>query len=146
MGKFSNEKKIKNEGPDQLNRLVQGAVIEGNITTSTSLRLDGTVKGNLKCEGKLVLGAEGRVEGEIHSVNAEIEGKIIGDLYVSELLYLKNTSVIEGNIVTPKIIIENGAAFNGNCTMSKNQSFTSNEEIAAEKTQIETPTDSDVVY
>lgn len=146
MGKFNNEKKTKTEGPDHLNRLVQGAEIEGNISTSTSLRIDGKIKGNLKCSGKLVLGLEGEIFGEINCVEAEIEGKINGDIYVAELLYLRASSIIDGNIITPKLIIENGATFNGNCSMKKEQEKLTENNKVDKKNQQEKTVSNDLVY
>ena len=145
MGRLNNEKKTKSEGPDQLNRLVQGAELTGNIVTSTSIRIDGLIKGNVNCGGKLVLGLMGEIIGEINCLEAEIEGRIEGNLNISELLYLRASSRIQGNIFTTKLIIENGADFNGLCTMEKNSTM-ENQPKREEKLVEEENSKSDIVY
>ncbi|MEO9257554.1 MAG: polymer-forming cytoskeletal protein [Crocinitomicaceae bacterium] len=145
MGRLNNEKKTKSEGPDQLNRLVQGTELTGNITTSNSIRIDGIIKGNVNCGGKLVLGLMGEIIGEVTSSEAEIEGRIEGNLSISELLYLRASSRINGNITSSKLIIENGATFNGLCTMDKTK-VTEVQPKIDEKLVEELNGKSDIVY
>jgi cytoskeletal protein CcmA (bactofilin family) len=146
MGRFNNEKKTKNEGPDQLNRLVQGAELTGNISTSTSIRIDGTIKGNINCGGKLVLGLMGEIIGEVTCSEAEIEGRIEGNLIISDLLYLKASSRIQGDILTPKLIIEDGANFNGSCTMDKTKTSEIQPKKEEKLIEEEEKSQSDIVY
>jgi cytoskeletal protein CcmA (bactofilin family) len=143
MAAFSNDKKAKNIGPDQLNRLVNGTVLSGNINTPTSFRIDGYVEGNVQCGGKLVLGTEGEIKGNLSCVDAEIEGTITGDLFIQNLLFLRASSVINGNIKTTKLVIENGAAFNGNCKMHTD---VLNEKNKFETSSIQEEEKSDLVY
>jgi len=145
MGIMNKDKKTKSEGPDQLNRLVQGTELTGNITTSNSIRIDGIVKGNVNCGGKLVLGLMGEIIGEVVCSEAEIEGRIEGNLTVSELLYLRASSRIHGNISTSKLIIENGADFNGLCSMIKTK-VTEVQPKIEEKLAGELGEKSDIVY
>ncbi len=114
----SQKEKLITDGPDKLNRIVDGAVIKGDITVVTSIRIDGQIEGNINCAAKLVLGESGKIVGNISSQQAEIEGYIEGELNVSERLVLKNTARILGNITTASIIIEEGAVFEGVCKMS----------------------------
>ena len=69
----------------------------------------------------MVIGSSGSVEGEIICQNADIEGTITGTLKVDELLSLKSTAKIIGDIITSKLAIESGAEFSGTCNMSGNQ-------------------------
>jgi cytoskeletal protein CcmA (bactofilin family) len=71
---------------DQLNKIVENTSITGDIDSLTNMRVDGKIKGTLKVKGKLVLGTNGSVEGEIMCENAEIEGKITGNIQVTGLL------------------------------------------------------------
>jgi cytoskeletal protein CcmA (bactofilin family) len=103
--------------PDQLNRVVEGTSIKGDVKTDSNFRLDGMLNGTLNASGKLVIGVTGKVEGEIICGNADVEGEINGDIKVDGILVLKSTARINGNIVAGKIAVENGAEFNGNCTM-----------------------------
>jgi cytoskeletal protein CcmA (bactofilin family) len=65
----------------------------------------------------VALGPQSHVQGNIIAQNADIEGEVKGKLEVSELLVLKATAVINGDIVTGKMVVEPGAVFNGTCKM-----------------------------
>ncbi len=106
----------KKEAP-KINLIGLGSVITGELNCNGDLRIDGTVNGDLKCSGKLIMGPEAKITGNINAKNAEIFCSIKGNLIVEELLILKSTALIKGNITTPKLSIEPGAIFNGYCTM-----------------------------
>lgn len=91
--------------------------IEGDIVSTGDIRIDGTLKGSIQVKGKLVVGASGVIEGEIHCQNADISGTIKGKIFVSELLALKATAKLTGDIVTGRLSIEPGASFSGSCSM-----------------------------
>jgi cytoskeletal protein CcmA (bactofilin family) len=95
----------------------KGTVLEGNIETLGNLRIEGKAIGNVKSKSKIALGDSSIVEGNIIAQNAEIAGEVKGTLEVSDLLILKSGSVIHGDIITNRIIIESGASFNGQCKM-----------------------------
>jgi cytoskeletal protein CcmA (bactofilin family) len=105
-------------GPDMaINRIVEGTTIEGEIKCESNIRIDGTFTGNLNTKGRLVIGPAGRIEGNIHCQNAEIEGWVKGKVMVQQLLSLKNSAKVEGDIFTDKLTIEPGANFTGACNM-----------------------------
>lgn len=106
--------------PDRLNRIVEGTSIQGEISSESNIRIDGHVKGIITTKGRLVIGVTGSVEGEIICQNAEVEGVINGTLKVDDLLSLKSTAKINGDIITSKLAIESGAEFTGTCNMSGN--------------------------
>ncbi len=108
--------------PNALNSLVKGTVIEGNIVAESDIRIDGTIKGNLICNAKVIIGPTGYIEGEIKCVNAIIEGKFEGTLRVSELLHVKETADVNGDIKTNKLMVQPGALFNVACNMTENKS------------------------
>lgn len=103
----------------EFNKIVAGTHIKGEIETNGDIRIDGTVLGTLKCKGKIVLGSTGKIEGEISCKNAEIQGIIKAHIQVDELLSLKNTAQVEGDILTNKIAIEPGAKISGSINMDK---------------------------
>lgn len=117
MFKGSNAKTETVNSPDRLNRLVEGTSVRGDIKTDSNFRLDGELIGTINSLGKLVVGPNGRIEGEISCGNADIEGEVVGNIKVDGLLLLKSTARFTGNIIAQKIGIENGAEFNGNCHM-----------------------------
>ena len=95
----------------------KGTVIEGNIETTGTIRIEGQVTGNVTSKSKVVLGPHSSVLGDILALNADIEGEVKGNLEIGELLTLKSTSVTEGDIQTSKLVVEPGASFNGKCSM-----------------------------
>ncbi len=103
--------------PDKLNRIVEGTVIEGQIKSGSNIRIDGSLKGTVTTKGRVVIGAKGYVEGEVICQNADIEGELIGKITVNQLLSLKATAKLQGDITTNKLAIEPGAAFSGSCSM-----------------------------
>lgn len=100
-----------------INLIGNGTSITGNITSNGDVRIDGTLKGNISISGKLVVGSSGNIEGNVICQNADISGKIQGKVTVTELLSLKATSKLLGDIVTGKITIEPNATFTGTCNM-----------------------------
>ncbi len=103
--------------PDKLNRIVEGTVIEGEIRSESSIRIDGKVLGATTTKGKLVVGVSGIIDGEVVCQNADIEGTITGRIICTELLTLKSTAKVTGDINTTKLAVEPGAVFNGQCNM-----------------------------
>ncbi len=97
--------------------IAKSAALDGNLETAGNLRIEGKISGNIRCKAKVAMGESSYVEGNITTQNAEIAGKIKGLLEVADLLILKPTAVIDGDIVAGKIMIETGAIFNGTCKM-----------------------------
>ena len=108
--------KTNNEQPS-VNIVGAGTKIEGDITTNGDMRIDGSLIGSINVKGKLVVGPTGSVEGEIICQNADISGLVKGKIGVSELLSLKASSKLNGDIITNKIAVEPGATFSGSCSM-----------------------------
>lgn len=105
-----------------LNSLVQGTVVEGSVKSESDIRVDGTIKGKLFCDAKVIIGPTGYVEGEIKCKNAVIEGRFNGMLQVSELLNVRESATVEGEVSTNKLIVQSGATFNVNCNMGSSGS------------------------
>lgn len=111
------QKRVAEEISNSSNVIGKGTVLEGNIETYGNIRIEGKVIGNVKSKSKIALGANSHIEGNIISQNADIEGEVKGKLEISELLVLKATAVIMGDISTGKLVVEPGAVFNGSCKM-----------------------------
>jgi len=104
--------------PDMgINRIVEGTSIEGDIKCESNIRIDGSFVGNLSTKGRLVVGPTGRIEGTVTCQNAEIEGLVKGKVYVQQLLSLKGSAKVEGDIFTDKLAVEPGSSFTGACNM-----------------------------
>lgn len=100
-----------------INLIGNGTSITGDIQSSGDVRIDGVLNGNITLNGRLVVGAHGKIEGNVICQNADISGEIKGKVQVAEMLALKNSAKILGDIVTGKISIEPGAVFTGTCNM-----------------------------
>ena len=100
-----------------INLIGAGTVIEGDIRSNGDIRIDGTVYGHVISKAKVVIGATGVVEGDVNSQNSDVSVTIKGKTVVSELLFLKATSKVIGDIVTGKLVVEVGATFTGSCNM-----------------------------
>jgi cytoskeletal protein CcmA (bactofilin family) len=94
-----------------------GTSMKGDITSNGDLRIDGNLVGNIHCSAKVVIGANGVVQGDINGQQADIMGKVTGTINVKDLLYLKGGSVLNGNIKAAKLQVEPSATFNGECHM-----------------------------
>ncbi len=99
------------------NTLTAGTSVEGTINANNDIRIDGNLTGTLNCKGRVIIGTQGSINGDINCQNAIIEGKFSGKLKVSEILTVKESANIEGEIETGKLNIQPGAVFNGNCSM-----------------------------
>ena len=104
-------------GSQSNNSLVNGTRIEGSIYTESDIRIDGKVVGTVNSKGKVVIGPTGQIDGDIQCRNAVIEGKFSGTLVVSELLQVKESAVIEGDVSTAKLLVHAGSTFNVTCRM-----------------------------
>ena len=96
-----------------------GTSLKGDITSNGDLRIDGTLVGNIHCTAKVVIGANGVVEGDISGQQADIMGKVTGTIKVKDLLQLKSSCAVNGNLYAAKLQIEPSASFNGQCHMTE---------------------------
>jgi cytoskeletal protein CcmA (bactofilin family) len=114
-----NNSMAKNAASDSqsVNLIGAGTSIEGDITTNGDMRIDGSLTGTINVKGKLVIGVSWAVEGEIICQNADISGTMKGKIGVAELLSLKASAKLTGDIITNKIAVEPGATFSGTCSM-----------------------------
>ncbi len=97
-----------------------GTTITGDMESNGDIRIDGILRGNLKGKAKIIIGAEGIVEGNIEGLQADIMGRVTGTIKVQELLFLHGKTQVNGDIYAGKLQIEPTAVFNGNCHMGAN--------------------------
>ena len=102
---------------ETINTIGAGTIVTGDIQSKGDIRLDGILKGSVNTSGKVVLGKEGIIEGDVICNSADISGTIKAKITVSQLLSLKATAKLNGEIITNKLSIEPGAAFTGSCSM-----------------------------
>ena len=114
----------------EINVIAKNTIIVGEIKSDGDFRIDGTLEGNLTIKGKVIIGAAGVIKGNIEAPNADIEGRVSGQLKVIKTLTVKATANISGDVVVGKLSIEPGATFNATCVM---KGFTKEENTADEK-------------
>ena len=101
----------------ELNFLGGGTVVEGTIKTDNSVRVDGKLKGKLICKNTLTVGLNGEIDGEVQAKNAIVGGKIKGKVTIVEKLVLESKSILIGELKASKLIIDEGAVFDGTSDM-----------------------------
>lgn len=115
---FSKDDKKTKEEISQISNLIgQETSLEGSIQSSGNIRVEGKIFGDAVAKEKFVMGAEAYVSGNVRARTAEVAGKVKGNIEISELLILKETGIIEGDILTNQLVVEPGATFNGACKM-----------------------------
>lgn len=111
---FSDNKKPKEtlDYSKNQNKISEGTLITGDLVSKGGFRIEGKIEGNVKTEGRIVVGATGSIIGTLTCESAEFEGSFSGNLDVSDTLTLKPTAKIEGEVVIGKLVVESGASFN----------------------------------
>ena len=103
--------------PPQINLIAEGTEVEGTLKASDDLRVSGVIVGTLHVDGKAILAEEGKLDGDLHATDADIAGTVEGNLHISGRLVVKGTAHIKGTIRTKRLIVEEGAEFDGQCEM-----------------------------
>lgn len=117
---FNEKKGITTTQVGDRNTIAKNTSLVGDIDSDGDFRVDGKIDGTIKTTGRVVIGKEGIVTGTIDCANADIEGTFSGHLIVDQVLSLKETAVINGEVTLGKLSVEPGAAFNATCTMKGN--------------------------
>ena len=114
-----NKKKVKSttSSTTAQNRIVQGTKIVGFVVSDGGFRVDGEIEGDITTQGKVVVGVTGKVKGTLTCDNADIEGVFEGKLIVKEILSLRSTANLQGDVFIGKLAVEPGATFNATCKM-----------------------------
>lgn len=107
-----------NVGPEgNLSLLGPGVHLVGELMSTGVMRIEGRVNGTVICKSRLVVGANGRIEGNIDAQNATIEGEVHGRVIVRDLLDIQASGKIYGDIVCEKFTMQAGGLFTGTCKM-----------------------------
>jgi len=132
---FSKNKKEMQEVEinNSSNIIGKGTSLEGNLTTPGNIRIEGKLVGSVTTKSKLVLGNTSWVKGNIWAQTAEIGGEVHGTIEVGGLLILRPTAVVQGDIITNKLVFEEGAKFNGKCKMSPSEQVINTKEASTWK-------------
>jgi cytoskeletal protein CcmA (bactofilin family) len=121
MGMFDNRKGVKPARTDTnhfTTSIGEECIFEGNISTSSSTRIDGTLRGGISGENSIIVGEQGMIAGEVKASEVVVYGKIEG-IIESEKLEIKSTGVVTGDIFVDIMVVEAGGIYNGRCTMNE---------------------------
>ncbi len=130
---FNEKKGIPNQLGER-NIIAKNTSVVGDISSDGDFRVDGKIEGTIKTSGRVVIGQEGVVTGTIDCTNADVEGTFSGKLIVDQVLSLKSTANISGEVTLGKLSVEPGAAFNATCTMKGTVKVMQNEGKENKKT------------
>ncbi len=103
----------------QINMIGEGTVVEGTLKAQSDIRIRGSVVGKIRVEGKAIIAQEGDVNGDLVATNADISGSVQGLIQISDTLVLKSTARVNADIKTARLVVEEGAVFDGKCEMGQ---------------------------
>lgn len=95
----------------------QGSEFEGKLSFRDTVRIDGRFRGEIASENTLIVGESGEIEATIRSNTVAISGHVTGDVSAATKVVLHKTAVVNGNVKTPSVVIEEGAVLNGQLEM-----------------------------
>ncbi len=128
---------MKNEPSAGINLIGLGTVLEGKLRSPGDIQIDGKVVGEITALQNISVGASGDVEGNINARNITIGGKIKGTIVAHEKLMFQNKAVVRGDIRAAKLVIDEGALFDGNCAMGEAKQMPSVVELKPEPRRAE---------
>lgn len=102
-----------------INIINEGTLIKGDIVANGDIRIDGELIGNIDAKGRLVIGPNGKVDGKINCNNVEVSGYVKGKVKVLEMLTMKSSAKIHGDVIAGKLSVEPGSMFTGTCSMGE---------------------------
>ncbi|HZW37688.1 MAG: bactofilin family protein [Syntrophothermus sp.] len=109
---------MKIENRDEVTNISQGVLIDGKVTSSGSIRIDGKVNGDVLATGTIIVGESGEITGEVSADIINMGGKVQGTLRAKDKITLENKSNLKGDLITKVLVVEAGAIFDGKSTMS----------------------------
>jgi cytoskeletal protein CcmA (bactofilin family) len=117
---------MKNRGfeggnSEEITIISSGVKLEGKITTSGSIRVDGVIQGDINSQSNVTVGEHGEVNGQINAGVITIGGKVIGSVNAKEKLVLEAKGHLKGDIVTKILVVEAGARFDGKSNMGESK-------------------------
>jgi len=91
--------------------------LEGNLASKKNLCIYGGVSGSIECQGRVVIGESGNVEADILADEVVVSGRVVGNITAKSKLEMVSTGVIQGDIKTSHLVMEDGSKFDGHCEM-----------------------------
>lgn len=117
MGKWLGSNKPPAGSEEWIGFLDRGVKLEGTLELLGTFRIDGEVKGKVRCKERLIIGENGRIEGEVESAVVSLAGKIQGTVHGTQRVEILPSGSIEGEVHTSCLVIEAGGVIEGRCHM-----------------------------
>ena len=111
-------KKSNNLANEESSIIGAGTVFEGNLKTTSTLRVDGEINGDVNSDGTVIVGVDGKIKGNIKVVDLLVAGTVIGDVTAENKIEIVAKGKLKGDINTKGLIIDEAALFQGSCVMS----------------------------
>ena len=97
----------------------QGSEFEGKLSFKDTVRIDGTFSGEISSENTLIVGETGVIEAKIRSNTVVVSGNVVGNIVATRQIVLHKSAVVQGDMSSPSLVIEEGAVFNGQLSMNR---------------------------
>lgn len=110
-----------NGDSEEITIISQGVKIEGKVSSSGSIRLDGNIQGDIVCQGNVTIGDQGEVYGKVDGQSITIGGKVEGIINAKEKLMLESKADLKGDVYTKILVVEAGARFDGKSNMGQSK-------------------------
>jgi cytoskeletal protein CcmA (bactofilin family) len=114
-----------NGDSEEITIISHGVKVEGKVSSNGSIRLDGTIQGDIDCQGNVTIGESGEVFGKVNGQSISIGGKVEGIINAKEKLMLEAKANLKGDVFTKILVIEAGARFDGKSNMGESRATTS---------------------
>lgn len=109
---------MKSKGSGELNGFLdRGATFKGELEFEDTMRIDGRFNGKIMSKNELIVGESAHIEGDIHVGRIAISGTVVGRIVAEQRVEIHRNGKVFSDIDTPALVIEEGAIFQGNCTM-----------------------------
>ncbi len=128
---------MKNETSSGINLISAGTVLEGKLRTPGDIQIDGKVVGEITASQNISIGASGEIDGNVNAKNVTVGGKIKGTVVAQDKLTFQAKAVVRGDIRAAKLVIDEGALFDGNCVMGEAKQMPSVVELKPENRRAE---------
>ncbi|MBI5379119.1 MAG: polymer-forming cytoskeletal protein [Nitrospirae bacterium] len=111
-------KRRSNDAQDIVGFIGNNTICSGELTFQGTFRIDGRLEGKVRSQGTLIVGEEGIVQGEVQIGTLILNGKIFGNVTATTRAALLGQAVLQGDLSTPQVLMEEGIQFNGRCQMA----------------------------
>lgn len=120
---FKGDTTSQGNNGNEICRISKGTKITGTLTSTSDIRIDGIFEGTIHTNGKLVIGESSKIKGKVYSQNCDMWGHVEGDIFIGDVINMKNKSSLTGSLKAPQIGIEIGAVFNGQCNIITSEEY-----------------------